>query len=71
VNTPVRSSPAGRSIFRILTLVSSLWNNSPCAAWRVNSSSAGVSNSAASSTIPHCVATGSGTPNRFSRFSIR
>jgi len=71
VNTPVRWSPSGRSIVRILTLVSSLWNNSPCAAWRINSSRAGSSSAAASSTISHWVAAGSGTPNRFSRFSIR
>jgi hypothetical protein len=37
----------------------------------MNSSRAGLSITAASSAISHCVAAGSGTPNRFSRFSIR
>ena len=47
--------------------VSSLCTTSPCAAWRISSSSAGWSGTAVSATISHCVAAGSGMP----RFSSR
>src|SRR6266852_6323531 len=44
-------------------LVSSLCITSPCAACRINSSRAGLCNSAASSTTSHCVAAGNGIPS--------
>src|SRR5712691_10476366 len=65
VNTPVRSSPVSRFSCSILAVVSSLYSTSPCAACRINSSCAGAIDSAASSTISHCVEAGNGIP-RFS-----
>ena len=66
VNTPVRWSPGSRSIFSTRMPVSSLCSTSPCAACRISSSRAGLISSAASSTISHCVDTGSGMPSRCS-----
>jgi hypothetical protein len=68
VNTPVRSGKmsASRSSDSTRMDVSSLCTTSPCAAWRFSSCSAGW-RMTVSSTISHCVATGSGMPRLFSR----
>ena len=63
VNTPVRSSARFALQLNTRMLVSSLCTTSPCAACRINSSRAGLSNSAASSTISHWVAAGNGIPS--------
>jgi len=63
VNTPVRSSDGSRSIWSTRMLVSSLCSTSPCAAWRISSSCAGLITSAVSSPSSHCVAAGSGIPS--------
>jgi len=59
----VRSSDGSRINRNTRMLVSSLCTTSPCAACRINSSRAGLSNSAASSTTSHCVAAGNGIPS--------
>ena len=81
VNTPVRSaasSSVGTSSWRASRRsvstgmeVSSLCNTSFCAAWRINSAIAGRIAAAASVTIAHCVAAGSGMPRLSSRLSNR
>src|SRR6266851_677960 len=62
-DTPVRSSDRSRASRNTRMLASSLCTTSPCAACRINSSRAGLINSAAPSTTSHCVAAGKGIPS--------
>jgi hypothetical protein len=71
VNTPVRLSDGSRTSRSTRMLVSSLCSTSPCAACRISSSRAGLLNAAASSTISHWVAAGSGIPRLACRFARR
>ena len=63
VNIPVRLSPGSRVKRRIRMPVSSLCITLPCAACRINSSSAGLISSAAAAMSSHCVAAGNGIPS--------
>ncbi len=63
---------ACRSIIaRILTVVSSLYNTSPWAAWRTSSSKTGSARSAWSATISHWVEAGKGMPRPSCSVSLR